>query len=47
MALLGQLIDHVQQEMVGRGPESHSLSTRLIPSGAYKGWWAVPTLQTQ
>ena len=21
------------------------LSVRLIPSGAFKGWWAVPTLQ--
>ena len=24
----------------------HSLSTRLIPSGAFKGWCAVRTLQT-
>ena len=24
----------------------HSLFARLIPSGAFKGWWAVPTLQT-
>ena len=23
----------------------HSLSTRLIPAGAFKGWYAVRTLQ--
>ena len=24
----------------------HSLFVHLIPAGALKGWWAVPTLQT-
>ena len=25
---------------------SHSLFVRLIPSGAFKGWWAVATLRS-